>query len=77
MKIEVLGTGCPKCRKVEQMIMGALKKLGSDAIVVHVTDLNEIIERGVMMTPAVIIDGVKKLEGRMPTEDQIRKWLGQ
>lgn len=77
LKIEVLGTGCPKCRKTEDLIVQTIKKIGVDAEVVHVTDLNEIIDRGVMMTPAVIIDGVKVLEGKVPTESQIRQWLAK
>lgn len=77
MKIEIFGTGCPKCRKTETVITDILKKLGVEAEVVHVTDLNEIIDRGVMMTPAVFIDGVKKIEGKIPTEAQIRQWFGK
>ncbi|HHY97463.1 MAG TPA: thioredoxin family protein [Firmicutes bacterium] len=75
MKIEILGTGCPKCRKTEEMISAAIRKLGIEAEIVHVTNINEIIDRGVMMTPAVLVDGEKKIEGRIPTEAQIREWL--
>lgn len=75
MKIEILGTGCPKCRKTEEMISDAIRKLGIEAEIVHVTNINEIIDRGVMMTPAVLVDGEKKIEGRIPTEAQIREWL--
>lgn len=77
MKIEVLGTGCPKCRKTEEMIRKIVDELGVDAEVVHVYELHEIADRGVMMTPAIIVDGEIRLEGRMPTEAQIRKWLGK
>ena len=77
MKIEVLGTGCPKCRKTEEMIRTIVEELGVDAEVVHIYKLDQIADRGVMTTPAVIVDGELKLEGRMPTEAQIRKWLGR
>jgi small redox-active disulfide protein 2 len=77
MRIEVLGTGCAKCRKVEQIIRDTVSKTGIDAEVVHVSNLSEIVERGVMMTPAVIIDGVKKLEGKVPSEEQVRGWLAK
>jgi len=77
MKVEVLGTGCPKCRKTEELILQTIKKLGVGAEIVHVTDLNEIIDRGVMMTPAIVIDGVKVLEGKIPTEAQVRQWFSK
>lgn len=75
MKIEVMGPGCVKCRRAEENISAVVRKLGLDAEVVHVTDLDEIVSRGVMMTPAVFIDGKKVLEGRVPTERQIRRWF--
>jgi len=76
MRVEILGTGCPKCRKTETMIGEVIRKLGVQAEVVHISDLNDIIGRGVMMTPAVYVDGVKKIEGRAPSEAEIRKWFG-
>lgn len=76
MKIEVLGSGCAKCRKTEEMISEIIKKLGIEAEVVHVTDIGEIVERGIMMTPAVVIDGKTMIEGRVPSEAQIRAWFG-
>lgn len=77
MKVEILGTGCAKCRKTEEMIEKAIKEVGVQAEIVHVTDLNEIIDRGVMMTPAVFVDGVKKVEGKVPSEPEIRSWFGK
>ncbi|MGE5483401.1 MAG: thioredoxin family protein [Ignavibacteriales bacterium] len=77
MKIEIMGPGCPRCRKTEELIADTIRKIGVNAEIVHVTDLNEMIERGVMMTPAVFIDGVKKIEGRIPTESQIRQWFAK
>ncbi len=75
MKIEVLGSGCSKCRKTEKMISDVVRKLGVEAEIVHVTDLNQIVGRGVMMTPAVFIDGRKVMEGKMPTMAQIQTWF--
>lgn len=77
MKVEILGTGCAKCRKTEEMIEKAIKEIGIQTEIVHVTDLNEIIDRGVMMTPAVFVDGVKKVEGKVPSEPEIRSWFGK
>ena len=72
-----MGPGCPKCRKTEELIAETVRKLGVDADIIHITDLNEIIDRGVMMTPAVFIDGIKKIEGRIPTEAQVRQWFSK
>ena len=57
------------------MISETIKKLGIEAEIVHVTDISEIIDKGVMMTPAVIIDGKTVMEGKMPSEAQIRAWF--
>lgn len=75
MKIEVLGSGCAKCQKVEDLVKRTVAKLGIQADVTHVYDLQEIVRRGVMLTPAVVVDGVKKIEGRVPSEAQIASWL--
>ena len=73
MKIEVLGTGCAKCRATEKVVRKAVEELGIQAEVVKVEDLQEIIDRGVMMTPAVIVDGEVKIVGHTPTVDEIKK----
>lgn len=75
MKIEVLGTGCAKCRTTEKVVKKAVEELGIQAEVVKVEDLQEIINRGVMMTPAVIIDGEIKIVGHTPTVDEIKKLI--
>lgn len=77
MKIEVFGTGCPKCRKTEETIAQTIRSLGIEGEIVHIDKLDDIINRGVMMTPAVAIDGVIKLEGKVPTEQQIRAWFSR
>lgn len=75
MKIEVLGTGCPKCKKTYQAISDQLNKLDVSAEIVKVEDVNDIVAKGVMVTPAVIVDGEIKIEGKVPKPDQIAKWL--
>lgn len=73
MKIEILGPGCAKCRATEKVVKKAVEELGTQAEVVKVEDLQDIINRGVMMTPAVIIDGKVRIEGHKPTVDEIKK----
>jgi small redox-active disulfide protein 2 len=75
MKIEVLGTGCAKCKTTEKVVKKAVEELGIQAEVVKVEDLQDIIDRGVMMTPAVIIDGEVKIAGHTPTVEEIKKLI--
>ncbi len=75
MKIEILGPGCAHCDKTSEEVEKVVKKLGIDATVEHVTDINEIADRGVLLTPAVMIDGEKKIEGKVPKAADIEKWL--
>lgn len=75
MKIEILGTGCPKCKKLEENARKALEETGKKAEIIKITDINEIIERDVMTTPAIVIDGKVKASGRIPDVEEIKKWL--
>jgi len=75
MKIEILGLGCPKCKKLEENARKALEETGKKAEVKKITDINEIIERGIMVTPAIMIDGKVKASGRIPDVEEIKKWL--
>ena len=75
MKIEILGTGCAKCRATEKIVKKAVEELGIQAEVVKVEDLQDIINRGVMMTPAVVVDGKVKITGHQPTIEEIKKIL--
>ena len=75
MKIEILGTGCPKCKKLEENARKALDETGKKAEVVKVTDINKIIDYGVISTPALVIDGDVKASGRILDIDEIKKWL--
>jgi len=75
MKIEILGSGCAKCKSVEKLVRNIVEELGIQADIVKVEDLQEIVNRGVMMTPAVFIDGEAKIVGRVPTVDELKKLL--
>lgn len=77
MKIEILGAGCSKCNKTKEVIEKVLKNDGVKAEVVKVEDLEKILNYGVMITPAVVIDGEVKLVGKVPNEKEIRKWISQ
>ncbi len=75
MEIKILGTGCPKCRKVYENAKKAVEELGVDSEVEKVEDIDKIISFGVMMTPAVVINGVVKASGRIPNTEEIKKWV--
>jgi small redox-active disulfide protein 2 len=74
-KIEVLGTGCAKCQKLEENAKQAVKLSGADAVVTKVSDINQITDYGVMVTPALVIDGKVKVAGKIPTAEAIAEWL--
>ena len=74
-KLQVLGTGCPKCRKLAENAEAAAKALGIEYTLEKVTDINEIMKFGVMMTPALAVDGVVKVVGKVPEPDAIKVML--
>lgn len=76
MKIQILGTGCPKCTKLAELADKAAKELGLEYELVKVTDINEIVSFGVMTTPALAVDGTVKLAGKVPSVEEIKKLLG-
>jgi len=75
MKIEVLGPGCPKCMSLEQNVKKALKELSTQADVEKVTDLQQIIQRGIMSTPALMIDGKLVFQGKNPSVAQLKQMI--
>jgi small redox-active disulfide protein 2 len=75
MKVEVLGVGCTKCKKLYDMVAGSVEKRGIDAEVVKVEDINVFAGYGVFMTPALVIDGEVKVAGRLPKEAELDKWM--
>jgi small redox-active disulfide protein 2 len=74
-KIQVLGTGCPKCKKLAENAETAAKELNLDYEVTKVTDITQILEFGVMTTPALCVDGQVKSVGKVPSVDEIKKLI--
>ncbi len=74
-KIQILGTGCPKCRKLAENAEAAARELGAEVEIEKVTEINEIMKFGVMMTPALVIDGKVKVVGKVPSPDEIKSML--
>ena len=74
-KIQILGTGCPKCKKLAENAEAAARDLGIDYTLAKVTALNDIMKFGVMMTPALAIDGQVKAVGKVLSPDEIKSML--
>lgn len=75
--IQVLGTGCKKCVSLKENVEAALKDMGVEADVQKVEDINEIVQFGVMSTPALAVDGQVKLVGKVATPDEIKAVLSK
>jgi small redox-active disulfide protein 2 len=75
MKVQILGTGCPKCKALSANAEAAIKELGLDAEIEKVEQIKDIMAMGVMMTPALAVDGVVKGSGRVLTVDQVKEIL--
>jgi len=75
MKLEILGMGCMKCKKLYDNAKKAVEEAGIQADVLKVEDINKITQYGVMTTPALVIDGEVKASGRIPESDEIKKWI--
>jgi len=74
-KLQILGTGCPKCKKLAENVEAAAKALGIEYTIEKVTDINKIMKFGVMMTPALAVDGEVKLVGKVPDAEAIKAML--
>ncbi len=74
-KVEVFALGCQKCRLMEVAATAAVEESGADADIVKVQDTQEMRERGVQKQPALFIDGVLKAEGRVPSVEEIKRFL--
>jgi small redox-active disulfide protein 2 len=74
-KIQILGTGCPKCKKLAENAKAAAKALGLEFDIEKVTDIGEIMTFGVMVTPALAVDGQVKSVGKVASPDEIKKML--
>lgn len=75
MKIEVLGTGCQKCSNLYSAAKQAAAELGIDAEFVKVEDIKSIMKYGVMSTPALVVNGVVKVAGKVPGKEEIKAFL--
>ena len=74
-KIQILGTGCPKCKQLAEAADLAAKGLGLDNTLEKVTAIEDIVSLGVMMTPALTVDGEVKVSGRIPSAEELKKYL--
>jgi small redox-active disulfide protein 2 len=75
MIVKVLGMGCPKCNALEAKVKEVGDKNGLEFVFEKVTDIKEIMAYKVMMTPALVVDGVVKVAGRIPKDDELLNWL--
>lgn len=75
MIIKILGTGCSKCKKLEANTKEAVKELGIEATIEKVENVQEIMAYGIMSTPALVVDEQIKVVGRVPSVDDIKKYL--
>ena len=76
MKIEILGVGCAKCHKLEEMVRETVKAEGISADISKVDDIKKIMRYGMMTTPALVIDGKVKVAGKLPSSEEIKQLLG-
>jgi small redox-active disulfide protein 2 len=74
-KIQILGTGCPKCKKLAELTEQASKEIGIEYQLEKVTQISDIMKFGVMMTPALVVDGKVKVSGKVPSVEEIKKML--
>jgi small redox-active disulfide protein 2 len=70
--LQILGTGCPKCKKLAEITEQVAKASGIEYEIVKVTDINEIMRLGVMSTPALVVDGEVKVSGRIPKPGELK-----
>lgn len=75
MEIKVLGPGCANCNKLEKLVQEAVEDLGMKDSVQKVSDIQEMLSYGVLSTPALVVNGQVKFSGRVPSKDEIKKYL--
>lgn len=75
MDIKVLGPGCAKCQQTEKIVKEAVSEAGVSAVVEKVTDIREIAGYGVFGTPAVVVEGNVKSVGKIPSKEDVKKWI--
>ena len=77
MDIKILGTGCAKCQRLEQLTREVAVELSVDAHFEHVRDMTQIMKYPVLGTPALVVDGEVKVAGRIPSKQELALWLGK
>ena len=77
IKLQILGTGCPKCNQLTENTLAAAKELGLEYELEKITEINEMMKFGVMMTPALIVNNDVKFVGKVPSREEIKKMLVQ
>ena len=75
MEVKILGVGCPKCKRLEQLACEAIEALGIEAEIVHVTKMADILEYPILSTPGVVINQELKSSGRLPRKEEIMTWM--
>ena len=74
-KLQILGTGCPKCTKLFENTEAAVKELGIEYEIEKISDIQQILSYGVMMTPALVVDGEVKVTGKVPSPTEIKNMI--
>ena len=77
MDIKILGSGCARCQRLEQLTREVAAELGVDAQFEHVRDMAQIMKYPIVSTPALVVEGEVKVAGRMPSRDELARWLGK
>lgn len=77
MEIKILGTGCPKCKSLEEATRKVVAENNLNATVIKVDDIMEILGYGVASTPALVVDGVVRVKGRLPSSNEIKEILSK
>lgn len=75
MNIKILGTGCTNCRKLEALVRDVVSEMGADTQIEEVRDIQDILSYGIMSTPGLVIDGVVKSTGRIPSRAEVTNWI--
>ena len=73
--IKILGTGCPSCVSTEKIVTAAVAEANIEAEIIKVTDIQEIMNYDILRTPAVVIDDVVVIKGKVPTKDEVKSFL--
>jgi small redox-active disulfide protein 2 len=75
MKVQIFGTGCANCIAMEKVVKKAVEELKMDVEIVKIQDMDKILEAGLLSTPGFAVEGEMKSMGRVPSEDEIKKWI--